>query len=82
MSTLAGTSNPGDQPATGGSESPRPLWIAVFLIAATIVGVAAGWLKYQSGSAVSLALLTGGAGFAATVTLLVLVYRFATDKSA
>jgi hypothetical protein len=53
----------------------------VFLIFATIVGVVTGWLKYQGGVAVSVAMLTGGGGFAATVTLLVLIYLFVCGKS-
>jgi heme A synthase len=81
MGTVTGTPQPGNPSAAGGSGSPRSIWTAVFLVFAVIVGAAAGLLKYASDASVSSALLYGGGAFAATVTLLVLVYRFATDKS-
>jgi hypothetical protein len=80
MGTVTGTPQPGNPSAAGGSGSPRSIWTAVFLVFAVIVGAAAGLLKYASDASVSSALLYGGGAFAATVTLLVLVYRFATDK--
>jgi cellulose synthase/poly-beta-1,6-N-acetylglucosamine synthase-like glycosyltransferase len=49
------------------------LWLALGLIFALFVGTCAGILAWLSGQGVAAAVLTGGASFGATVTLVVLV---------
>jgi hypothetical protein len=49
------------------------LWLALGLVFALFVGTSAGVLGWLSGQGVAAAVLTGGASFGATVTLVVLV---------
>jgi hypothetical protein len=74
MSTATGIPN-------GGSGSQRPIWIAVFLIFATIVGVCVGLLVYANDASVSAALLAGGGTFAGAVFLQVAIYEFVVRKT-
>jgi hypothetical protein len=62
-------------------ESLRPIWIALILIVAVIVGTSAGLLAFASGAHVAVAVLTGGGTFAGTVMLLLALLKFALDKS-
>ena len=81
MSTLAGTPQPGNQPAAGPG-SLRATWVALFLVFGIIVGTAAGSLAFAGGLNVPGALLVGGGAFSATVGLSLALYNFASgDKS-
>lgn len=50
-----------------------PVWLAIGLIFALLVGVCAGTLVRLSGQQVPAALLTGGAAFGGTLTLVTLI---------
>ena len=50
-------------------ELPPSYWVAPLLLLALIVGICAGCLGWLSGQEAPAAVLTGGAGFAATVSL-------------
>jgi hypothetical protein len=57
----------------------RAVWIALALLAALIVGAAAGLLSFIGGVAPPLAVLAGGGAFGATVILILTVLRYATE---
>lgn len=50
-----------------------PIWFAIGLVFALLVGTCAGILGWLSGQDVAAALLTGGMAFGGTVTLVALV---------
>ena len=50
-----------------------PVWLAIGLIFALLVGVCAGILERLNGQPVPAALLTGGASFGGTLTLVTLI---------
>jgi hypothetical protein len=56
--------------------STRPLWLAFFVLAATVTGGAAGLLAFAGGSNVPTAILAGGAAFAGTMALLVTLAHY------
>jgi hypothetical protein len=58
------------------------VWIALILIAAVIVGAAAGLLAFAGGANVPTAVLTGGGAFAGTVLLLLALLNFGSGKPA
>lgn len=49
---------------------PQPsFWVPLLALFAVIVGIVAGWLTWLGDHAVPAAVLSGGAGFAATMAL-------------
>ena len=59
------------------ASTTRPLWLALFLLTATLTGGCAGLLSYASGTNLPTAILTGGSAFAGTLILLLAVAHFA-----
>jgi hypothetical protein len=60
----------------------RALWLAITIIAATLVGALAALLSWASGGSVPGALLVGGGAFAGTVLLVLTAIKFVTDRGA
>jgi hypothetical protein len=58
------------------SPSARPLWLALFVLAGTMIGGCAGLLAAAGGANVPTAILTGGATFAGAIGLLLAVSHF------
>jgi hypothetical protein len=50
-----------------------PVWLAIGLVFALLVGIIAGVLGRLSGQGVAAAILTGGASFGGTVTLVAVI---------
>jgi hypothetical protein len=50
-----------------------PVWIAIGIISALIIGESAGILAWLSGDKVPAAILAGGGAFVATITVVVLI---------
>jgi hypothetical protein len=50
-----------------------PIWIAIGIISAMIIGESAGLLAWLSGDKVPAAILAGGGAFGATITVVVLM---------
>jgi hypothetical protein len=64
------------------NSTARGLWLAITVLAAVIVGTAAGLLAWLGGMNPATAILTGGGAFAGTVVLVLTMVRFtagATD---
>lgn len=60
----------------------RAMWIGFALIAAVLVGAAAGLLSAAGGIAIPLAIVAGGAAFGGTVPLVLTLVRYATGDGA
>jgi hypothetical protein len=60
----------------------RGLWLAWALLLSTIIAVAAGMLTYLAGKHLAEAVITSGAAFGATATLLVIILTFITPPNA
>lgn len=56
--------------------NPRPLWLAITLIAAVLVGVTGGILAWLGGALVANAIIVGGSSFAGTVLLILAIAYF------
>lgn len=59
--------------STSSSRDRDPVWIALALILGLFIGTAGGVLGWLSGQVPAAAVLTGGAAFTATVTLVLLI---------
>lgn len=59
----------------------RGLWLAIAALAAVLVGATAGLLAWAGGLNPPTAVLTGGAGFAGTVLLVLTAVQFTTGNS-
>lgn len=55
----------------------RSLWLAITMLAATMVGAASGLLAWAAGANPASAILTAGGGFTGTVLLVLAMLRFA-----
>lgn len=58
----------------------RGLWLAVTVLAGTLVGAAGGLLAWKGGEGLTMAIFAGAGAFAATIMLLLTMVRFATGK--
>ncbi|MFY1687469.1 hypothetical protein [Plantactinospora sp. WMMB782] len=61
--------------------STRALWLAVTVLAAAIIGTAAGLISWASSRNLGEAILVGGAAFAGALALSLTAIRFVTDRS-
>lgn len=61
--------------------STRPLWLAVIVIVAILVGIAAGVLTWASNRNTYVGLLAAGGGFAGTVAVMLGMASFLTAGS-
>jgi hypothetical protein len=59
--------------------STKPIWMAIIVIAAALIGVAGGMLSWLADSSVPSAFLTGGASFGGAVLLMLAVVYFLDD---
>jgi hypothetical protein len=50
-----------------------PIWIAIGIVSALLVGESAGFLAWLGGAKIPAAILTGGGAFVATITVVVLI---------
>ncbi|GIF41342.1 hypothetical protein [Actinoplanes xinjiangensis] len=56
--------------------STRPLWLAVFVLAATVTGTAAGILAFAGGTNIPLSVVAGGTAFGGSLALLLALAHF------
>jgi hypothetical protein len=70
------------QPTSRQPGSRRPIYIALIVIIAVIIGTAAGVLAFLSGANVASAVLTGGTAFAGAALLLLPLLKLLIGRSA
>jgi hypothetical protein len=58
----------------------RPVWIAIFLLAAAVLGIMAGFLAYASGVNTPAAVLAGGGTFGTATLLFLALAHYATGS--
>jgi hypothetical protein len=59
--------------SSNGPTAGRLVWLAIGMVLALLIGAAAGILAWLSGDKVPTAILKGGSGFAATITVVILI---------
>ncbi|MFI5837712.1 hypothetical protein ACIA5A_28945 [Micromonospora sp. NPDC051300] len=69
-------------PATTPTGSTRPLWAALIVLTAVLVGAAAAMLSIAGGVPIPLAVIAGGGAFGGTVALLLAIAHFLADGRA
>jgi hypothetical protein len=56
--------------------STRPLWLAIFVLAAAVIGVAAGMLAFAGGTNLPLSVVAGGTAFGGCLALLLALAHY------
>ncbi|MDW5327518.1 hypothetical protein [Plantactinospora sp. KLBMP9567] len=59
----------------------RALWLAITVLAAAMIGAAAGLTSWAGSKSTEEAILVGGAAFAGALLLILTAIRFITDRA-